>query len=181
MRASGRHWAPQSVSSCSTGGLPPYPSFHCCQTCSTPLPNSCPRSQTPFFLLAMLSELATNDAYGYVKSSRDSFAPGLNFAFALSSLVPWHWAAEILRMMCTKHFGFLAYRGQDACGCQPRNFWTVYCWTISQSREILINYSNIVISLSGLVLTQGPNQSSSPSITTSTSTSQTCLLYYNIS
>ena len=58
-------------------------------------------------------------------------------------------------MMCTKHFGFLAYRGQDARGRQPRNFWVInhlYHGTISQSREILI----IVISLSGLVLTRMP-------------------------
>jgi hypothetical protein len=48
---------------------------------------------------------------------------------------------------------FWAYRGQDARGRQPRNFWVInhpYHGTISQSREILI----IVISLSGLVLTR---------------------------
>ena len=64
-----------------------------------------------------------------------------------------HSAARFFKVVEGKSVVVWACRGQDARGRQPRNFWVIYhpdCGAISQSREILV----IVISLSGLVLTQ---------------------------
>ena len=95
-----------------------------------------------FFLLAMLSELATDDAY-CLNLSMDSSPPG---RYRNSSVY-------------TKNLGFLGLSRPgwwrwSTLGC-PDNGSSRWLDYFSE-REILINYSDIVISLSGLALTQGP-------------------------